>query len=255
LSDPAVSPWAVRTVSGPGTDQAPTRRWPGTPFRLPRQSRATLVSALAAVVLLAAVSVGLARLADRPDRAPRPAPTGLAVTVTSPPDDVITTPALTQPSPSGPADGPGTRPDPQAQAIALDALLKASTGSRAALRSALDAADNCVGTGSAAAALRQVEQQRRSQAEQAASLVVDGLANGTSIRENLVTALTHSAKADHAFAAWADQVAYGWCGHDSNYQAGLDESGLAQLAKKAFCALWNPVAAQFGLPARTEAEV
>jgi hypothetical protein len=81
------------------------------------------------------------------------------------------------------------------------------------------------------------------------------LPDGEQIRSHLVQALDHSVAADRAFAAWADEVARGSCGHDGNYRAGEQASTLAQAAKRRFCAAWNTVAAGMGLRTRSQDEV
>jgi hypothetical protein len=173
-------------------------------------------------------------------------------------------PAVPSPSASSPAgkasggtaggDAP-RRSDAAAQARALNEVLDASTNSRASLRDALAAADSCDTSGRAVTTVRRVADERQAQLSQARTLVVDALPTGTQIRDQLVAALQHSVAADQAFAAWAQNVANGHCGHDSNYATAQSESSAAQAAKQRFCQTWNPVAVAAGLPARTEDQV
>jgi hypothetical protein len=160
-----------------------------------------------------------------------------------------------QPSFSPPAPQPSPTVDPQTQAVAVDQVLHSSTASRAKLKAALTTLDGCHDAAAAATDLTEVASERSAQLSQASVLVLDQLPGGTEIRAALVEALTHSVAADQDFVAWGQQVAAGHCGHDANYQAGLDASKTAQDAKKRFCAAWNPVAATYGLPQRTQADI
>jgi hypothetical protein len=84
---------------------------------------------------------------------------------------------------------------------------------------------------------------------------VDLIHNGAQIRNTLVDALTYSVAADRAFGAWAEYIAAGNCGHDSNYRDASAASESATSAKRQFCQAWNPVAVSFGLSTRNEGEV
>ncbi len=61
-----------------------------------------------------------------------------------------------------------------------------------------------------------------------------------------------SATADQDFAQWAqDELSQGCTPNDQadpNFQAAAGPDGQATTGKKAFVSLWNPVAAQYGLP-------
>jgi hypothetical protein len=68
-----------------------------------------------------------------------------------------------------------------------------------------------------------------------------------------------SAQADQSFAAWAQDVAGAGCAgtapHTANWATGNTLSGEATSAKRAFIALWNPLAAQQGMQARNESQI
>jgi hypothetical protein len=149
--------------------------------------------------------------------------------------------------------------DGRAQATAVDALLNASSASRQKLGPALTAVDGCGDVNGAITTLQQVTTERDGQVRQGQGLTVDQLNDGAALKSALVQALTFSLQADQKFTAWAQAVAGGGCSghatHDDNYNAAQTASSSATTSKQQFVALWNPVAATYGLPSRSESTV
>ncbi len=80
---------------------------------------------------------------------------------------------------------------------------------------------------------------------------VGSLPNGSTMINDLTTALQNSSQADQDFIAWMNDVEGAGCPvpttSDSNYQAASNASSTATTAKDAFVAMWNPIAQEFGL--------
>jgi hypothetical protein len=70
--------------------------------------------------------------------------------------------------------------------------------------------------------------------------------------QDLTTAWQASSEADQDFARWAqDEISHGCSTNyqsDAGYQAAKAPDGQATTDKKAFAALWAPIADQYGLP-------
>jgi hypothetical protein len=152
------------------------------------------------------------------------------------------------------ASAPGA--DGRAQAAAIDALLNASGASRTQLGPALNQVEACGDLDSAATTLAQIVSQRDAQVRQGQALAVDRLENGTQLRTTLVQALTSSLRADQSFVKWLDNTKTAGCTghatHDADYADAQAASADATLNKQSFVALWNPVAARYALPSRTD---
>jgi hypothetical protein len=146
--------------------------------------------------------------------------------------------------------------DGRAQASAIDALLNASSASRNQLAPALNQIETCGDWDYADKTLQQIVAQRTDQVRQGQALAVDGLTNGAQLKSALVQALNYSLQADQSFAAWLATVrttpCNGHAAHEANYNAAQSASSSATTSKQTFVALWNPVAAQYGLPSRTD---
>jgi hypothetical protein len=160
---------------------------------------------------------------------------------------------------TAPASSGAASADGKAQAVAIDQLLNASSASRQKLGPALTAVDGCGDINSAITTLQQVTTERDGQVKQGQGLAVDQLNGGAQLKSALVQALTFSLQADQKFTAWAQAVAAAGCSghapHEDNYAAGQAASGSATTNKQQFVALWNPVAATYGLPNRSESTV
>src|SRR2546430_8093342 len=146
-------------------------------------------------------------------------------------------------------------PDGRGQAMAIDALLNASSRSRGQLGPALDQVEKCGDLNAATATLQQVVTERDGQVHQGKDLVVNQLDQGEQLRTLLVQALTSSLQADQSFVAWAKNMGNGCTGkatHDADYTAAQTASAGATTNKQSFVKLWNPIATKYGLPIRSE---
>jgi hypothetical protein len=144
--------------------------------------------------------------------------------------------------------------DGRAQAMAIDALLNASSASRNQLGPALAKVDACGDLNAATTMLDQIILDRAGQLEQGKALAVDQIDGGAALRDKLVQALQYSLEADKDFAAWLQSTKTNGCTgqapHDANYSAAQAASANASANKQSFVQLWNPVAAKYGLPNR-----
>ena len=146
--------------------------------------------------------------------------------------------------------------DAKAEAQAIDQLLTDSSNTRLKLGPALSQVDGCTELGGAATTIKQVTGERTDELKRGQNLAVDRLTGGSDLRGALVQALTYSLQADQKFADWAQAVATAGCSghapHDDNYTAAQAASTSATTSKQQFVALWNPLAATYGLQSRSE---
>jgi hypothetical protein len=152
-----------------------------------------------------------------------------------------------EPSPAA-TDGPS-------QAAALQGLLQQAITDHQTVISAVQDVQAC-GTGEGfdadVSALTQAGTDRSEIAGQVGQAPVDALSGGQEATQALVTALTESAAADNAFAAWARDVSNGQCDGQAptggkNYKDGESASTRAGKAKDKFVSLWNPIAGEYDL--------
>ncbi|MFG1809025.1 hypothetical protein [Streptomyces sp. NPDC049040] len=147
--------------------------------------------------------------------------------------------------------------DAEAQAKALDALLKTSGASRSSVVGAVESIKGCKNLPGAAADLRAAATQRTDLVTQLSGLAVDKLPNHAELTTALTKAWQASSAADGHYAAWADQAAHGGkvCkgGHarsTSETQAASRESATATSQKKTAVKLWNAIASKYSLTQR-----
>lgn len=212
---------------------------PQPAFRRPPRGSMPLIAGLSMLMLIALV-IGVLLYHNGQDDAP----TVLQPVATTPVADDVPT---VEPPPETTAAGPM----PQVQKV--DALLDRSSSSRAKLNSAIDRVGRCSGVSGALADMREVGDERRAQIAEMRGADLSALANGESLRSNLVTALNHSLDADEAFVAWASpavSACRNTAARKAAYQRGLSASERAGAAKEAFLAGWNPVATNLGLAGR-----
>jgi hypothetical protein len=235
----------------PPTSAPPDYGWPSGNYQIlepgapPERSRSPWIWV---VVVIAVLLVGAgAAIAAVKLTAKHTGGTGVGA---QPPGASTTRPAAT----SGAATADG-----KAQAQAIDQLLNASSASRQKLGPALTAVDGCGDLNGAVTTLQQVTTERDGQVKQGQGLAVDQLNGGAQLKSALVQALTFSLQADQKFTAWAQAVAAAGCSghapHEDNYAAAQAASGSATTNKQQFVALWNPVAATYGLVSRSESTV
>jgi Protein kinase domain len=168
---------------------------------------------------------------------------------------------LQGPSPSHPAGASSPRPSPSApavtaasrQAAAVHVLLGSSATARKNLAGAVADVHSCTNVATAVSQIRQVVNQRSTEVSQASALPVAALANGATVKADLLTALRSSLQADRDYLTWAQrELARCRPGAASPaYNAAVSADQQAVAAKGTFVRVWNPVAARYGLPAET----
>ncbi|MGI5292753.1 hypothetical protein ACQEVF_56910 [Nonomuraea polychroma] len=145
------------------------------------------------------------------------------------------------------------------QINAVELVVSGSGGQRSSLVSALDQVRSCNQPKAGIETVREITEGRRVRYGQARSLDVDAIANGAAMKEHLAAAMSASLKADEYFLTWAQRHAANDCPEtwatDPDYKRGLAFSKRARVAKRAFVALWNPLAREHGLPERSESDI
>ncbi|TDC50345.1 hypothetical protein E1281_22120 [Actinomadura sp. KC345] len=148
------------------------------------------------------------------------------------------------PSAQGETTAPATEQesggDLEGQARAVDDLLEDMGTTRSDLGGVV--VGGCEPSG-----LQRVLEMRKGQLEKARGLDVSALDNGAQMRDALVRALEASTESNQRYLA----VAPG-CPSEAEV---ADVNQRASSAKTEFLGLWAPVAAQAGLPARTESDI
>jgi len=164
-------------------------------------------------------------------------------------------------SPSHPAAASSPRPSPSApavtaasqQAAAVHVLLGSSATARKNLVGAVADVHSCTNVAAAVSQIQQVVNQRSTEVSRASALPVAALANGATVKADLLAALRSSLQADRDYLTWAQrELARCQPGASSpayNAAVGADQQAVA--AKGTFVRVWNPVAARYGLPAET----
>lgn len=174
-----------------------------------------------------------------------------------------TTPvAATSSGASGPATGTGSGapvdPAVKAQAQALSDLLGTASDSRSSVVSAVASVQKCDKLPESQQALTAAAGKRRELQTKLGTLKTDKLPGGQQLVEQLNSAWTASASADDEYAAWAGDM-QGGCDakktDNQHYKNAVASSGTATTAKKQASTLWGTVAAQTGLPARTDGDL
>ena len=183
------------------------------------------VAAAAAVVAGAAVAVVLV---SRGGVSSPPAPTP--------------TPTATSQAPS-----PTPSPSPSAEALAVSNLLMSGANSSVALTNAADNVAACTDLPHSVQQIQQVRDQRQAEYDQAQKLSTGALRGGAEVKADLVQALQDSLNADDDYLSWARQQAAN-CQPGSQSSAALAADRQAVADKTKFVQLWNPIAAQYGLP-------
>lgn len=155
-----------------------------------------------------------------------------------------------QPSRSVP---PSSSAAASSQAAAINSLLSSSASARQSLPGAVSNVLHCTKVAGAVGQIQVVVTQRNTEVSQASTLSVSALANGTTVKSDLLTALRSSLAADSDYLTWAQHQS-SKCkpgAQTSAYQAALGADSQAATAKKTFVGVWNPVAATYGLPQET----
>jgi Trypsin-like peptidase domain len=149
--------------------------------------------------------------------------------------------------PSAPSGGAA------AAASAVASILQESSDARSTVLAATQAVDNC--TADPVSQIGQLDaamSQRNSALQQANAITPTDLPDGVALLSDLTTALNASNQADQGYEQWMSDIEGGSCPYpttsDPNFQNASAASAQADSAKMAFLALWNPIAAQNGLP-------
>ena len=213
------------SIGGPG---GPNAQPPG---RRPGIIRLTL--AVAVMAIAAAVAIGLVL----PDRSipGTPAVSSHAASV----------PATT----SAPASSSAGTVAPR-QATAVNDLLNSSAATRKELQGAVSEVLDCANLPSAVRQLKNVVNQRSTEYSRASALSTSALANGATVKSDLIAALGSSVDADKDYLTWAQQQLNPGCtptAQSSAYNAAYNASQQADASKEAFIRVWNPVAAKYGI--------
>ncbi|MEU9301715.1 hypothetical protein [Streptomyces sp. NPDC048269] len=167
------------------------------------------------------------------------------------------------PSTSGGTAAPaGEAPvDPgRPQAVQLDKVLADSNDSRASVIKAVDDIKGCKNLAQAAGDLRDAARQREELVTRLQELKVEQLPENAKLTAALTKAWQSSAAADNSYAAWADDVDHDKCKdgkakNSENAVAGNKASGEATKAKESAAALWNNIAAKYGLTKRDKSQL
>jgi len=124
---------------------------------------------------------------------------------------------------------------------------------RPTIQSAINGVQGCSESPSSGeATLQQAINTRQNILNALPALSVSGLPNGTQLVEALTTTMRDSIAADKDYQSWMKGFAGSGspCGsdpsQDSNYAAGVNVSNEATVAKKAFVAIWDPMAPRYG---------
>ena len=92
--------------------------------------------------------------------------------------------------------------------------------------------------------------QRSAEYNQASALSTSALANGPTVKSDLIAALRNSLDADKDYLTWAQQQLNLECAptaQSSAHIAANNASYQASASKEAFIRVWNLVAAQYGI--------
>ncbi|MEU1308790.1 hypothetical protein ABZ419_07830 [Streptomyces cinnamoneus] len=235
---PPNGPQGPRGPQGPGNDA------PRPPGR--KKSPAVLIAAVVAGCAVAGLGAGALLSGGDDDKSE---PQKAAVASTSP------TAAPKGEATDGPTPkAPEKSADPaEAQAKALDALLKDSNNSRDSVIKAVDSTRSCKDLGKSAADLDAAAGQRNGLVTRLEQTATDQLPQHAELTGQLSKAWKSSASADSHYAAWARQVdgkkgcVKGHARPSADSAAGDRASGDATAAKKKAADLWNPIAKKYGL--------
>ncbi len=201
------------------------------PWHRPGVIRLTLAVATVAIAGAAAISVAL------PSRSTPGTPTGSSPAVSSP--------AAT----SAPSSSSASAPAPR-QAAAVNTLLTSSAATLKALKGAVSEVRDCTNLSSAVHQIQTVVNQRSAEYDQASALSTSALANGPTVKSDLIAALRNSLDADKDYLTWAQQQLNLECAptaQSSAHIAANNASYQASASKEAFIRVWNLVAAQYGI--------
>lgn len=253
---PPQSPGPATRYSGP---QDPGGQWPAQPRgpydsygpygpggtgRLPqpppRRSRGMIAAVIVAVAAVA-VAAGAAVFVIH-NHKPSAAASSPAIPASS------RSPSASHSGSPSPSASPSPSPSPSAQAAAVSSLLTSGATSSTVLTDAVDKVAACTSLPRSVRQIQQVRDQRQTEYTQAKALSTSTLPNGAVLKSDLTKALFYSLTADSDYLAWAQQQESA-CQAGSQSGAALTADSQAVNYKTLFVNMWNPIAAQYGLPA------
>ena len=248
--EPAQSPRPARPRSshdqlaaepGPSLAGEPGGPRPRSGWRRPSVIRLTI--AAAAVVIAAAVAIGVALSSGS---------TPGTAAVSSPPvsSPAVPSPATLSPSATSAPSSPSAFTVASRQAAAVNDVLSSSAATLKTLRGAVSDVSDCTNLSSAVRQIQNVVDQRSTEYNRASALSTVALANGATVKSDLIAALRSSLDADKDFLTWAQQQLNAGCtpaAQSNAYNAANTASQQAGVSKQAFVQVWNPIAARYGI--------
>jgi len=223
---------------------------------------ATLMITAVAVAGGAGAAAGLLRSPPAPVRLSTqavPAPVLSAPPGTRPARAAATAPPHRTAASPPPAVSTGPSETHELQQLA--AAVRQSSAARSITVNATGGVANCtIRTGAGIAMMNQSIRTREAALSAVSGLSGESVPGGPALISNLVRAMNYSISADQRFIAWMRHAgAAGTCpaqqAGDPAWDAGLRLSELAMNEKYQFVGEWNPLAAQFGLPAYSALDV
>lgn len=224
---------------------------PGGPY--PRQlghrpGIIKLILAVAAVAIVVAVATGVVLQGrSAPGTSPVSSPAASSSAAAAPSSAATSAPS------SSSASALASR-----QAAAVNNLLSSSAATLKALQGAVSEVLDCTNLSSAVRQIQNVVNQRSTEYSQASALPASSLADGATVKSDLITALRNSLDADRDYLTWAQQQLNSGCtptAQSSAYNAAHNASQQAGASKKAFIRVWNPVAARYGIQQKSPASI
>jgi len=226
-------PWypPAQPPAGPGRASTDTMMLPGPPDpplpgRRPGMTRLLLAAAAVAMVAgTVAACVALSR--------------------GSRPGESVVSPASSSAPSTSSASALASR-----QAADVSGLLGSSAATRRELQGAVDQVRYCMNLSGAVGRIRGVVNQRSAEDSQASALTTAALANGGTLKSDLIAVLRDSLQADRDYLIWARQQLSSGCvpaAASSAYNSAFQADQQARVAKQAFAGVWDPVAAQYGV--------
>ena len=208
------------------------------------RSAVFMVILAAVVAVIAAVTTNLVLAHRHTTAAASPA----ATTAAPSPTPASSSPSSAPPSPS--ATVVASR-----QAAAVNKLLSSSAAARTALQHAVSQAGSCTNVSGAVSQIQGVVTERGAEYNQAVALSTSALANGATLKSDLLTVLRDSLNADRDYLRWAQQQLDPGCTQGAPSSAFTAADQQAGTAKNAFLQVWNPIAARYGLPQKSATSI
>jgi hypothetical protein len=230
---PAPTPAPAPVSAEPASEEPAS--WPAELYRPPppvhpllrRPGRKLILAVAAATIVVVLAIVGIALL-QGPGHPAGPLP------------------AVSSAPPAAPATA-------SHQASAVHTLLGSSAVTRKDLISAVAQVRSCARVSAAVSQIQQVVNQRSAEYSRASAMSTAALADGATVKSDLLAALRNSLQADRDYLTWARQQ-LARCRPNAPspaYNAAISADQQADVAKGTFVRVWNPVAAKYGLPAET----